>query len=83
MGDVGKPVLSFLESLTVPVFKLVGILMKAAPLGAFGAIAFTIGKFGIESLVNLAWLVGTFYLTSIFSWWSFWGRWRVSAASPS
>lgn len=66
VGDVGKPVLSFLESLTVPVFKLVGILMKAAPLGAFGAIAFTIGKFGIESLVNLAWLVGTFYLTSIF-----------------
>ncbi|MDR2298826.1 MAG: dicarboxylate/amino acid:cation symporter [Comamonas sp.] len=66
VGDAGRPILSFLESLTAPVFKLVGILMKAAPLGAFGAIAFTIGKFGIESLVNLAWLVGTFYLTSIF-----------------
>ncbi|GAB2461000.1 dicarboxylate/amino acid:cation symporter [Comamonas humi] len=64
-GDVGKPVLRFLESLTVPVFRLVGILMKAAPLGAFGAIAFTIGKFGLGSLVNLAWLVGSFYITSI------------------
>ena len=64
-GDHGKPVLNFLEALTVPVFKLVGILMKAAPIGAFGAIAFTIGKFGLGSLVNLAWLVGTFYITSL------------------
>ncbi|MDR2336365.1 MAG: dicarboxylate/amino acid:cation symporter [Burkholderiaceae bacterium] len=64
-GDHGKPVLNFLEALTVPVFKLVNILMKAAPLGAFGAMAFTIGKFGLSSLVNLAWLVGTFYITSL------------------
>ena len=66
IGDLGKPVMTFLESVSAAFFKLVAILMKAAPLGAFGAIAFTIGKFGIESLVNLAWLVGTFYLTSIF-----------------
>ena len=66
VGDRGAPVLGFLEALTAPVFKLVGILMKAAPLGAFGAIAFTIGKFGLGSLVNLAWLVGSFYLTSVF-----------------
>ncbi len=65
-GDRGKPVLNFLESLTVPVFKLVHILMKAAPIGAFGAMAFTIGKFGLSSLLNLAWLVGTFYITSLF-----------------
>ncbi|MDR0202320.1 MAG: dicarboxylate/amino acid:cation symporter [Delftia acidovorans] len=65
VGDAGKPVLNFLEALTAPVFKLVGILMKAAPLGAFGAIAFTIGKFGLGSLVNLAWLVGSFYITSL------------------
>jgi len=58
-------VLGFLEALTAPVFKLVHILMKAAPIGAFGAIAFTIGKYGVGSLVNLAWLVGSFYLTSI------------------
>ncbi|WP_280192044.1 dicarboxylate/amino acid:cation symporter [Delftia sp. PS-11] len=65
VGDAGKPVLHFLEALTAPVFRLVGILMKAAPLGAFGAIAFTIGKFGLSSLVNLAWLVGSFYVTSL------------------
>ncbi|KAF1720576.1 dicarboxylate/amino acid:cation symporter [Pseudoxanthomonas wuyuanensis] len=65
VGDRGKPVLGFLEALTLPVFKLVHILMKAAPVGAFGAIAFTIGKYGLESLVNLAWLVGTFYVSSL------------------
>ncbi|MCL1498384.1 C4-dicarboxylate transporter DctA [Xanthomonas nasturtii] len=65
-GERGRPVLSFLEALTAPVFRLVHILMKAAPIGAFGAIAFTIGKYGVESLVNLAWLVGSFYITSLF-----------------
>lgn len=64
MGETGKPILSFLETLTVPVFKLVHILMKAAPIGAFGAIAFTIGKYGLSSLANLAWLVGTFYVSA-------------------
>ena len=64
VGEKGKPILSFLETLTVPVFKLVHILMKAAPIGAFGAIAFTIGKYGLSSLVNLAWLVGTFYVSA-------------------
>ena len=38
--------------------------MKAAPIGAFGAMAFTIGKYGIGSVINLAMLVGTFYLTA-------------------
>jgi aerobic C4-dicarboxylate transport protein len=47
------------------VFKVVGIVMKVAPIGAFGAMAFTIGKFGLGSLVNLAWLVGSFYVTSL------------------
>ncbi len=65
VGERGQPVLSFLEALTAPVFKLVHILMKAAPIGAFGAIAFTIGKYGVGSLVNLAWLVGTFYISSL------------------
>ncbi len=64
-GDTGKPVQRLLEALTVPVFKLVHMLMRAAPIGAFGAIAFTIGKYGLGSLVNLAWLVGAFYLTSL------------------
>ena len=65
VGEPGKPILNFLEALTKPVFKLVNIVMKFAPIGAFGAIAFTIGKFGVGSLVNLAELVLTFYLTSI------------------
>lgn len=65
VGERGRPVLTLLEALTAPVFKLVHILMKAAPIGAFGAIAFTIGRYGVESLVNLAWLIGTFYVSSL------------------
>ncbi|RZM35292.1 MAG: cation:dicarboxylase symporter family transporter, partial [Sphingomonas sp.] len=64
VGEPAKPVLNFLERLSLIVFKLVGILMRAAPLGAFGAIAFTIGKYGIGSLANLGALVATFYLTA-------------------
>lgn len=66
VGERGKPVLTFLQALMSPVFRLVGMLMKAAPIGAFGAMAFTIGKYGIESVSSLALLVVTFYLTSIF-----------------
>ena len=58
-------VLDILTSLNEVVFNLVHMLMKLAPIGAFGAIAFTIGEFGIGSLVSLAALVGTFYLTSL------------------
>ncbi|THF48067.1 dicarboxylate/amino acid:cation symporter [Allorhizobium terrae] len=65
VGDSAKPVTNFLQSLTVPVFKLVAILMKAAPVGAFGAMAFTIGKYGIGSVTNLAYLIATFYVTSL------------------
>jgi len=64
IGDVGKPVLNFLESISSAFFKLVAILMKAAPIGAFGAFAFTIGKYGVGSIANLAALVATFYLTA-------------------
>jgi aerobic C4-dicarboxylate transport protein len=64
-GEKGAPVLNFLKSVSAAVFKVVHILMKVAPIGAFGAMAFTIGKFGIGSVVNLAFLVGTFYATSI------------------
>ncbi len=65
VGERGKPVLDFFNALSRPIFRLVAILMRAAPIGAFGAMAFTIGKFGIESVINLAALVGTFYLTSL------------------
>ncbi|MFT4913728.1 MAG: aerobic C4-dicarboxylate transport protein [Brevundimonas sp.] len=64
-GDVGKPVVTFLESVSAAVFRLVAIVMKAAPIGAFGAFAFTIGAYGISTVANLAMLIGTFYLTAI------------------
>ncbi|MBD8687415.1 MULTISPECIES: dicarboxylate/amino acid:cation symporter [unclassified Rhizobium] len=66
VGDRGKPVVDFMHALMYPIFKLVAILMKAAPIGAFGAMAFTIGKYGISSVTNLAMLIGTFYFTSLF-----------------
>ncbi len=63
-SDKSQPIQDFLQTLTIPIFKIVEILMKLAPVGAFGAMAFTIGKYGVESLKNLAMLVGTFYVTS-------------------
>ncbi|AZY49523.1 dicarboxylate/amino acid:cation symporter [Bordetella avium] len=65
VGPRAQPITDFFNALSAPVFKLVAILMKAAPIGAFGAMAFTIGKYGIKSIVNLAMLVGTFYATSV------------------
>jgi len=64
-GPRAKPVVALLESLTHVVFRVVNILMIFAPLGAFGAMAFTIGKYGLASLGPLVKLVATFYLTSI------------------
>ncbi len=64
LGDRGAPALSLLETISLVFFKLVSIVMKAAPIGAFGAMAFTVGKYGVESLANLAGLVATFYFTS-------------------
>ena len=63
-GERARPALAFLEGLSHAVFRVVDILMSLAPVGAFGAMAFTIGKFGIAALINLASLVGAFYLTS-------------------
>jgi aerobic C4-dicarboxylate transport protein len=65
VGKAGDPVLDLLERLSLVVFRLVGILMRAAPIGAFGAIAFTIGRYGIGSVANLGALLATFYLTSL------------------
>lgn len=60
-----QPVVDFLQMLATPVFKLVDMLMKLAPIGAFGAMAFTIGKYGISSLSSLMLLIATFYITSL------------------
>ncbi len=65
IGDRGQPVINLFETISLAVFKLVAIVMKAAPIGAFGAFAFTIGAYGIASIANLAALIGTFYLTSL------------------
>ncbi|MDR5853437.1 dicarboxylate/amino acid:cation symporter [Caballeronia sp. LZ062] len=65
LGERGRPVTSFIESLSSVLFGMVGIITKLAPIGAFGAMAFTIGKYGIGSLVPMLKLIGTFYLTSV------------------
>jgi len=63
--EKSKKVTDFLQDLSTPVFKIVHMLMKLAPIGAFGAMAFTIGKYGLHSVLNLIFLVATFYITSI------------------
>ncbi|MCU6497200.1 dicarboxylate/amino acid:cation symporter [Rugamonas sp. A1-17] len=63
LGERGKPVTKLIDELSSAIFGVVGIVMKVAPLGAFGAMAFTIGKYGIASLMPLAKLMGCFYLT--------------------
>ena len=65
VGEKADPLMNVLNSLSAGIFKLVAILMKAAPIGAFGAMAFTIGRYGIGSIANLAMLIATFYLTSL------------------
>jgi aerobic C4-dicarboxylate transport protein len=65
IGDRGAKLLDGLNQLSLVMFRLVTIIMAAAPVGAFGAMAFTIGKYGIASLTNLAELVATFYLTAL------------------
>jgi aerobic C4-dicarboxylate transport protein len=65
-GPRCKPLVDMLAALTQAVFGVVAILMRFAPIGAFGAMAFTIGKYGLSSLGPLAKLIATLYLTSIF-----------------
>jgi aerobic C4-dicarboxylate transport protein len=65
VGAPGEKLLGPLKTLTAVVFRIVHILMYAAPIGAFGAMAFTIGQYGLGTLANLAELIATFYFTSI------------------
>jgi aerobic C4-dicarboxylate transport protein len=65
MGSFAKPMVDFLESLMRAVFGVINIVMKFAPIGAFGAMAFTIGAYGISSLGPLVKLVVTFWITCI------------------
>jgi aerobic C4-dicarboxylate transport protein len=63
MGERGKPLLAIIDTTSHAFFGMVGIVMKVAPLGAFGAMAFTIGKYGIVSLLSLGQLLVAFYAT--------------------
>jgi aerobic C4-dicarboxylate transport protein len=65
IGERGKPLVDLIQALTHTVFAVVKILMKVAPIGAFGAMAYTIGMYGLASLGPLARLIATFWLTSI------------------
>jgi aerobic C4-dicarboxylate transport protein len=64
-GERGKPVFDLIEKLSHVLFGIVGVIMKVAPIGAFGAMAYTIGKHGVGSLAQLANLMGAFYLTCV------------------
>ena len=64
VGSVGAPVLSGVQRLTAVVFKVLAFIMKAAPLGAFGAMAYAIGEYGLETLTSLGSLIALFYVTS-------------------
>lgn len=65
MGPAGKPLNDLIEASSHMLFRIVAVVMWAAPLGAFGAIAFTVGKFGTASLLSLGELLLSFYLTCL------------------
>jgi aerobic C4-dicarboxylate transport protein len=65
LGDKGKLLYNVLEQVSAALFRIVGIIMKVAPLGAFGAMAFTIGKYGLGTLLQLGKLMACFYSTCL------------------
>lgn len=65
IGPKGKPLVDGIHLVSLVLFKMIGFVMAVAPIGAFGAIAFTIGRFGLGSLVPLGKLIGSFYLCCV------------------
>ena len=65
-GEKGKIIFGVIESFSTVIFGIINMIMKLAPVGAFGAMAFTIGKYGVGSLVQLGQLIACFYLTCLF-----------------
>jgi aerobic C4-dicarboxylate transport protein len=65
LGERGRPLVMFVEQFSQALFGMVGIIMRAAPIGAFGAMAFTIGTYGIGTLLSLGKLMGGFYLACL------------------
>jgi aerobic C4-dicarboxylate transport protein len=85
LGDRARPVREFIDAGSMLVFGAINLIMRLAPIGAFGAMAFTVGRYGIGSLGPLIKLVGLFYLTSVLfvfgilgpiAWWSGFNIWR-------
>ena len=65
LGEKGRLVFELNDKVSHVLFNMVGMIMKLAPIGAFGAMAFTIGKYGVGTLLSLGKLMGTFYLTCL------------------
>ena len=65
IGRRARPVVDFLDSFTQGVFRIVAMIMRLAPLAAFGAMSFTVGKYGLGSIASLGKLMGTMYLTCV------------------
>jgi Na+/H+-dicarboxylate symporter len=66
IGAAAKPVLEAVDGFSHMLFAAFGIIMRLAPIGAFGAMAFTVGRYGIKSIGSLGMLIGTFYIACIF-----------------
>lgn len=65
LGSYGKPVLELIDRFAHVMFNIINMIMKLAPIGAFGAMAFTIGQYGVGSLVQLGYLMACFYITCL------------------
>ena len=65
LGETGERIASAIDSVAKVFFRIIGIIVRVAPIGAFGAMAFTVGAYGLASLWNLLELIATFYLTSL------------------
>ncbi|AAN66812.1 Aerobic C4-dicarboxylate transporter [Pseudomonas sp. XWY-1] len=65
LGSYGKPVLDMIDRFAHVMFNIINMIMKLAPIGAFGAMAFTIGQYGVGSLVQLGYLMACFYITCL------------------
>jgi aerobic C4-dicarboxylate transport protein len=88
IGARGKPLFEFIDSLSRVLLALVRLIMMAAPIGAFGAMAYTVGTFGVDTLAQLVKLIVYFYATSAFfvvavlgaiAWWTGFSIWRLIA----